>query len=426
MRTLLKFFTLALFLMSWVRTAHAQSSLRPADFPIGFWCSPPEAFMTEEQYRLIKGAGFSVVMPPCEGNITVEMNRKLLALCRKVGLQAVISDSRIPLTITGNPKALSDLKAVVKEYSHFLPLMGYFITDEPGAKQFGELKQVVETLRKLDPQHAAFINLFPNYASNDRDATPSQLNTTTYDEYLETYLNTVQPDVLSYDHYHFLKDRDRVGFLGNLASAQRAAQIAGVPFWNIILSVSHGGYRKLNENELRYEALQSMAYGVSGLIYFTYWLPPDDKTFQWSHAIMERDGKPGPLYDPVKRVNEEVRTLAGFLYNAKCLMTFQTGEIPADGKKPPSSSLARSVGKGNLTLGIFRDGMGYLYVLATNRDYKAETKSKLQFFSGKHPIEQYNPATKSFTPLTEKSDNEGLTEHEITLSPAGYALFRWQ
>ncbi len=426
MRTLITLFLLCLSLMAIANAVNAQTSLQPKEFPIGFWCGPPEKFMTEEQFRLIKGAGFSVVLPPCEGAVTAEMNRKLLTLCRKLGLQAIISDPRIPLTITGNDKALNDLKAVAKEYNNASSLMGYFITDEPGAKQFGELAKVVAELRKLDPKHAAFINLFPNYASADRDATPSQLNAATYDEYLETYLKTVQPDILSYDHYHFLKTGDRPGFLGNLASAQKAARSAGVPFWNIVLSVSHGGYRPLNENELRYEALQSLAYGVKGLLYFTYWLPTDDNTFQWSHAIMERDGKPGALYEPVKRVNEDVRAIATYLYFGKCLMTYQTGEIPPDGTKQPNSSLARSESKSNLTIGIFRGDMGHLYVLATNRDYKAETSAKIQFYAGKRQIELFDPKTKTFKPISDKANVEGVTEHETPLSPAGYALFRWQ
>lgn len=426
MRTLTILSILCVSFMAIANLANAQTSLQPKEFPIGFWCGPPEKFMTEEQFRLIKAAGFTVVLPPCEGVVTPEMNRKLLSLCRRLGLQAIITDSRIPLAMTGNDKALDNLKAVANEYSKASSLMGYFITDEPGAKQFGELAKVVKALRKLDPQHAAFINLFPNYASTDRDANPSQLNTATYDEYLDTYLNTVQPDVLSYDHYHFLKGSDRPGFLGNLASAQKAARTAEVPFWNIILSIAHGSYRPLNENELRYEALQSLAYGVKGLLYFTYWLPPDDSTFTWSHAIMERDGKPGALYEPVKRVNEDVRAIAAYLYPAKCLMTYQTGEIPLDGTKQPGSSLARSEGKSNLTIGVFRDAMGYLYALATNRDYKAETTTKMQFYAGKRQIELFDPKTKTFKPIAEKVNGEGMTEHATTLLPAGYALFRWQ
>lgn len=416
----------ALFLLCLPLMATAQSSLQPKEFPIGFWCGPPEKFMTEEQFRLIKGAGFSVVLPPCEGAVTLETNRKLLSLCRRLGLQAIISDSRIPLALTGNDKGLSDLKAVAKDYSPASSLLGYFITDEPGAKQFGELAKVVAALRKFDPQHGAFINLFPNYATTDRDATPSQLNATTYDEYLETYLSTVQPDILSYDHYHFLKNSDRPGFLSNLAAAQKAARTAGVPFWNIVLSVAHGPYRPLTENELRYEALQSLAYGVQGLLYFTYWLPADDKTYQWSHSIMERDGKPGALYEPVKSVNSDVRAISAYLYSAKCLMTFQTGEIPTDGAKAPGSSLARSEGKSPLTIGIFRDGMGYLYVLATNRDYKAATSAKIQFYAGKRRVELFDPKTKSFKPISEMANEDGVTEHETPFSPAGYALFRWQ
>jgi hypothetical protein len=396
------------------------------EFPIGFWCGPPEKFTTEEQYLKIKEAGFSIVLPPCEGRMGLDLNRKILSLCQKVGLKAILADPRMPLSVKDKPEALKGLQGVVADYRKHPALMGYFVTDEPGAKQFEGLASVVSALKQLDPAHSALINLFPNYASNDRVTTPSQLNTNTYEDYLEQYLNTVRPDVLSYDHYHFLKDADRSGFLSNLASAQKAAAGAGVPFWNIILSVAHGPYRALNENELRFEAMQSLAYGVKGLIYFTYWLPNDDATWQWSHAIMARDGKEGPLYQPVKRVNEEIRQFSNYLYGAQCIDTFQTGSIPADGSKVTQTNLVRATGVGDLTVGIFRDGKGYLYVFVTNRDYRTNVQTELRLLAGDKVLEMLDVKGQKMVPISKKRDSDGLVSVKLDLPAAGAVLLRWQ
>src|SRR5689334_14768287 len=88
----------------------------PKTFPITFWCGPPDAFITVEQYKRIRDAGFTIVMPPCEGEASVARNHKILEAARMTGLKAVLADSRMPLAITGNPKAESSIKSIVNDY----------------------------------------------------------------------------------------------------------------------------------------------------------------------------------------------------------------------------------------------------------------------------------------------------------------------
>src|SRR4030095_4290513 len=90
-----------------------QQNWPPKTFPIAFWCGPPEPFITVEQYRRIKEAGFTVVMPPCEGEATVERNRKILDTAKAAGLKVLLSDSRMPTAIGDNPQAKANLKAIV-------------------------------------------------------------------------------------------------------------------------------------------------------------------------------------------------------------------------------------------------------------------------------------------------------------------------
>jgi hypothetical protein len=405
----------------------AETTWPPKSFPITFWCGPPEPYITIEQYRRIVDAGFTVVMPPCEGASSVELNRKILDTAKRVGLQAIISDTRMPLSITGNPKAHDNLKAIVADYRKHPALMGYFLTDEPGANSFAGLAEVVADLRKLDPDHLAYINLYPNYASTNLMANPSQLNTDTYDQYLDRYLRTVQPAVLSWDHYHFLKSGDRPGFLANLASAQRAATATRppTPFWQIVLSVQHGPYRPLNTDELRYEAMQTLVYGGKGLAYFTYWLPKD-ASFVWSHSIMNADGTPGPLYASVRLVNQEVKSIAKYLYHSQALQTFQTGQVPSEGRPQSSSALTNVVGAGDLSIGEFRGDDAFVYILVTNRDYKNPVSTKVALDVGKHAIERLDLATKRWHAEKGIKDTEDRIVLDLDLGPAGAILLRWQ
>ena len=414
--------------------AKAQEKKTPAwppkTFPISGWCSPPDAFITVEQYRLMADAGLNVVLPTFVGTASVERNRKILDTAKTVGIKAIIADARMPQSLTGNPNAKATLDAIVKDYRKHPALLGYFLTDEPGASSFAGMGEVVAYLKEIDPEHVAYINLFPSYASSNQQAASSQLGTDTYDLYLEKYLQVVKPDVLSYDHYHFLKSGDRPGFIANLASAQRATATgssfqSATPFWNIVLSVEFDPYRGLTENELRYEAMQTLAFGGKGLVYYTYF-QPDFPSYSSKNTIMLRDGTPGALYEPVKRVNREVQALAKWLYGANVLKTYLTGEGTSEGISLGTEGPVRVDGAGNLSIGMFRDGKGYLYVLFTNRDYTKSVATKATLTTLDHPTELLNLESGKWKLLMEKRNHDGEIKVDVVLPPAGAMLVRWK
>src|SRR5438876_12317858 len=105
----------------------------PKEFPISFWCGPPEGFITTERFKQIASAGFNYVMPHCEGRFTPEVNRRILDSAKAAGIKACIFDERLPLSITGMSDAKSRLDAIIKDYSQHPALAGSCLTDEPAA-----------------------------------------------------------------------------------------------------------------------------------------------------------------------------------------------------------------------------------------------------------------------------------------------------
>ena len=121
------------------------------------------------------------------------------------------------------------LTALTDDYKNEPALFGYYVTDEPNADQFPMLADIVATLKRLDPAHPAYINLFPNYAN------AAQLGNPTYDAHLRAYMETVKPEILSYDHYHLLTTEQPKEFItfdnereaGIYAAAQKRTARAG-------------------------------------------------------------------------------------------------------------------------------------------------------------------------------------------------------
>src|SRR5688572_32153943 len=128
------------------------------DFVTSYWCGPPAQFTTFERYQEIKNANFTVAFP-IYGSMAVEHNRAMLDYCQRLGMKAIIHDSRTVASIGGSADAKRNLDAVVKDYAEYPALLGYHIVDEPGSAAFPGLGEVVAYLKERDPKHPGYINL---------------------------------------------------------------------------------------------------------------------------------------------------------------------------------------------------------------------------------------------------------------------------
>ena len=343
-----------------VSTARAADEKR---FEVSFWLGPPEKFTTLERYREIKEAGFTIAFPPLH-TPSVELNRKILDLCQQVGRKAMMADQRM-VTSLDPADARDKLDAIVKDYSAHPALYGYFVVDEPSAPTFKGLAEVIAHLAEKDPKHAGFINLFPTYGPPFEP----QHGTATYEEYVDRFAKTVRPTVLSYDHYPFIASGDRPQYFFNLAVIRNAAAAATIPFWQIALCVQHYDYRHLTEGELRFQAMQTLAFGGRGLLWYTYWYPgePVDSV---KHAMINHDGSRDPHYDMIKAINADAKAIGDELLPAQSWAAYHVGAGGEYAMPPELKSPVQIETKGRLTIGVFHHPDGRTLALVANRDYQ--------------------------------------------------------
>ena len=372
-----------------------SSAFAEDHFVTSYWCGPPAKFTTSERYKEIKEANFTVAMGTCSG-LNVEQNLQMLDFCRDNGLKAIVSDSRMVLSIGGNAANKASLDGIIKDYAAHPALFGYYVVDEPGAGAFPGLGEVVGYLREKDPAHIGYINLLPTYG---RDF--NALGTKTYEEYVRRYAEVVKPSVISYDHYHFTNHGDRADFFENLETVRKVSVEKKIPFWNIVLCVQHFDYRNLTEAELRFEAMQTLAFGGHGVLWFTYWAPPDDKTVVWKHAMINPDGSRDPHYEMIKRVNAETLALGDELVACESV----------DVKSP---KLGKDGVPSGITVGTFKDPDGRTVVLLANADYKNAATASAP--GDARNLEVFDPAAKKWSVSADRS---------FPLAPAEANLLRW-
>ena len=351
-----------LFMVVCLMLACSVMASQPAEFLISYWCGPMPDQTTAEAYKEVADANFNVAMPPCAA-VSLDLNRKILDLCKLQGMTAIIADDRIMAKSPDDKDFAANLDAVIADYGSHPALYGYFLRDEPNAADFPRLGAVNQYLLKKDPKHLPYINLFPNYASQE------QLGNPTYEEHVKQYIEVVKPVLVSYDHYALVGDQEREIWWDNLETVRRQCLAHDLPFVVIILSLPHGGYRNPTEADLRWQAYTSLAYGAKGIMYFTYWTPSPQEEWKYDNAIVSYTGKRTEHYPMVKRLNAEMKSLGRVLVGLKSTGVFHTGKTPMSTTPHGEGSLIATKDQ-DLVIGEFVGEKSSKYVMVVNRDLR--------------------------------------------------------
>ena len=213
-------------------------------------------------------------------------------------------------------------------------LYSYMVSDEPTASRFPEIAAAVSRLHTLDPNHLAFINVMGS------EMPPEFLGVNDYRTYLNQYIDTVHPDMLSYDNYNFMEGgRDSPYYFKNLAVISHTAKQAGIPFMNIVQTCKwtfeHSGRRVPNGNEVRFLYFTSLAYGAQGIADFTYYAEPGS----FEGGMAQLDGTTTTLYDATKTTNHEFVAIAKQVQSMRHIGAYHVGDKPpgygtTDGSSP--------------------------------------------------------------------------------------------
>ncbi|MEO7297211.1 MAG: hypothetical protein ABI042_01395 [Verrucomicrobiota bacterium] len=302
-------------------------------------------------------------MRECGLTVAGFANPSTLDACQAAGLKAVVNDPRCgdyDWPNVDDNKARTNIASLVGEVGKHPAVYGYYLRDEPPASFFPGLAKVAAHIHELDPEKWAYINLFPNYAE------PWQLGTANYAEYLDKFVASCKPTVLSYDHYALLDDGSlRGGYFQNLEQMRTAALKNKLPFWNIVLSVAHFNYREPTAADLRFQVFSTLAYGGKGIAYFTYFA---SETGNYRGAPIDQFGNPTAAWDWMQNVNLQIEKLAPILLQLTSDDVYHFGAVPDGCHAPGEKSLVKASADGNFMCGDFTHHDGSRYVMLVNRD----------------------------------------------------------
>ena len=335
-------------------------------FIISYWCGPPKSETNLARYREIADCGMNVAFVPINGT-DEPTNRKLLDLCKTVGIKALVA-IKVPRSVK-SPDFERTLDAEIVKYSSHPALLGYHLWDEPNSKSFALLGAINQYLLKKDPKHLPYINLLPNYASRE------QLGNNTYDRHVAQYIDTVKPALVSWDHYRQMLG-DESYYWPNLEIVRFLCLKAKTPLIQIINTLPHFGYRNPSEADLRWQVYTSLAYGSRGIIYFTYWDVKELAAHQ-GPAIMTMDGKRDVKWQYVKKINHRIAKLGPTLVKVTSTGVYCTDPLPNGTRRLTPDAPVKKAEGGAMVIGCFQDAKGRKYIMPVNRSFHNKITAKL-------------------------------------------------
>ena len=256
-----------------------------------------------------------------------------------------------------NDESNSSIKKYLSDFNDKY-VYGWYIWDEPGRNRKpctpfnlvpnddnADINRMVKQIRsdsvfnkKLD-----YVNLFPSYW----DGTP---NIASYEKYIDAFIASqkFKPRVLCFDNYPLLNSESggfRRSYYASLDIIRKKSIEYNIPFWMIVLSSGHYDYENPSFEEISLQVFSALAYGAKGIGYYLYsrsWEKYGYKSWvleDFVDNINVPDLLHGPLFRPVKKLNEEIQALGETLLNLECIQVIHSSDYPNNQKDITESLL---------------------------------------------------------------------------------------
>lgn len=396
----------------WRHIMEIQNKWSQDRFEISSFYVLPVGGVSEEAIKLYADANFTLV----EANTPIQYrsedfsdaeNLEILRLCEKYGLRYVITDHN---KFTGKHDSdEAELSEVIGSYSDYPSFSGYYVWDEPRREDFAAAKEMVKYFNEKDPSSLCLIAMYPSYGPYKH---PRE-----YEEFLQEYVDVVNPQVLSYDYYPFRNNTHSSTFYWDFEVNRKIALRKGIPMWFYIQACQRPGWDNPTVSMIRYQAFSALAYGAKGIQYFIY-RDIVGKNPEFVNAVVDSESRPTRKYEGIKALNGEILKLGPTLMKLTSIGVYHSGSVPSGCRGLDGNPLV-SKASDNLLIGLFEDPDSIDYLLVVNKDYESKQEVCL-CFNKKVKLQEVSEQTDS---LSEKLSVDCL---ELCLSAGAGRLFRVQ
>ncbi|UVI33086.1 beta-galactosidase [Paenibacillus spongiae] len=194
------------------------------------------------------------------------------------------------------------------------------------------------------------------------------VNSSFYENYVSQWASK-NPDMLSFDTYPFsVNGGIEPHTYRTLEIVRRQALKHNLDLWSYMQTVGIDVLREPNEGEMRYNLYTHLAYGVKGIIYFTYGTPPIPG---FHDGLLNSNNEKTEKYYYAKQNNAELLQLGETLKQLTSVAVYHTGStIPDATNRLPAKSAVQPVDSSEpYIISYFEHQNGDPHVMIVNRDY---------------------------------------------------------
>lgn len=361
-------------------------SLERTTMPISAWCSPwamgDVDHINQEQFSLIKEAGLNTIYGLYEtAGLSINNVKRALKLAEDNGLVYLARDERVGALT----EDIDSFRTAMDEFTSYKSYGGSLITDEPSLNKFQGLVSGRKAFRSYYSKYCYYVNLFPNYASGEQ-LSGTSFESIGYEEYLDSFLKTVQPQVLSFDFYGLRKQFPNVidGYFDQLYLSSKLANKYKVPFWPFIQagSFDNSSVRVPTKAEIDWQVGSNLVYGAKGIQYFCYMTPYEVDESLWKGNFVDKNGKKSELYPYFQEINKQIASMDEVLMISSRIALMQFGSSPSEFPTEQKAEFVTSCRelekvdtKSDLLIGVFdHGGKSAFYVFNNSLLDKAEAR----------------------------------------------------
>lgn len=363
-----------------------STSLHTFDCPRDFFPIMPWGPLRAASSKTLLPANGLASMADCGFTIGGFVTKIDLRQAERRGLKVLVyPDVADPRVWTREWKTLSDqeigarVRYLIAQGGKSKAVLGYYITDEPGASSFAALAKVVAAVKQLAPGKLAYINLFPGYATIGAPNL-SQLETASFTEYLERFVNEVKPQVLSYDNYMVQYSMDMAGkkafarYYSDLLEVRRVAQANGLSFWIVVSSNQIRPHTTVpSPANLAFQAYTTLAAGGRGVAWYTYYAR------SYAYAPIDGSGNKTATWRFLQGVNQQIKTLGPLMNQLESTGVFFSAPSPVDGLPQLPGRLVESIDSdAPMMLGEFKNSRNENYCMIVNLSLEKSTRFSLK------------------------------------------------
>ena len=202
---------------------------------------------------------------------------RLLDECHANGMQVIVDDKRTNFRRyiqIGKQAFVQEVKQAVADFGTHPAVYGFYVGDEPTAKQWDSAIDAFTIVRNAAPKLTPFINFFPLFEDENFEKL-LEVKLSDQDGYadkLADFIARTGAKLLCYDFYgqcgYFGREKGINLFFRNLNMYYSVAKRTGAEPFTCPLSVGHWGYRTPTDDDFRWQLAAATAHGMTGFMWF--------------------------------------------------------------------------------------------------------------------------------------------------------------